>query len=143
MSRKDTRNFTGGFIPSDQKSTKPRCRTISVDWKNTSDREESLSDPRWHKRPPTKDKQKKVTDARDLITGTRSTKFPKIIFGDTTTATSTVTKGSSSQTTMPLISQATIATQTMSKNEMEKEKSSTSTQTSINTENNQSMEQEI
>ena len=61
MSRRDTKNFTGGFIPSDLKTTKPRGRTASVDWKNTSDREQSLSDPRWHKRPPTKDKQMKKT----------------------------------------------------------------------------------
>ena len=83
ISRKDTRNFTGGFIPSDQKTTKPRGRTVSVDWTITSDREESLSDPRWHKRPPTKEKRMnktktKVIDARNLITGTKSTKFPKI-----------------------------------------------------------------
>ena len=65
-------------------------------------------------------------------------KFPKIIFGDT----KTVTKGGSSQTTVPLITQATIATQTTLQNEMEKKKSSTSTQTSSNTEN-QPMEQEI
>ena len=54
MSRKDTKNFAGGFIPAELKTSKPRGRTVSVDWKNTSDREETLSDPRWHKRPPTK-----------------------------------------------------------------------------------------
>ena len=87
MSRKDTKIFTGRIFPSDLKTTKPRARTASVDWKNTSDRGESLSDPRWHKRPPTKDKQMKktklspqyqpiaqVTDARDLITGSKITK---------------------------------------------------------------------
>ena len=107
--------------------------------------------PRWHKRPPTKDKQTKKTksspqyqpttkviDARNLISGTKSTKFPKIIFGDF----KTVTKGDSSQTTVPLITHATLATQTTLQNEMEKKKSSTSTQTSSNTENTP-MEQEI
>ena len=49
MSREDTKNFAGGFIPAELKTKKPRGRTVSVDWKNTSDREESLSDPRWHK----------------------------------------------------------------------------------------------
>ena len=64
--------------------------------------------------------------------------FPKIIFGDT----KTVTKGGSSQTTVPLKTQATIATQTTLQNKMKKKKSYTSTQTSSNTEN-QPMEQEI
>ena len=80
----------------------------------------------------------KVIDARNLITGTKTTKFPKFIFGDT----KTVTKGGSSQTTVPLITQATTATQTLLQKEMEKEKLSTSTQTSSNTEI-QPMEQEI
>ena len=155
MRRKDTKIFTGRIFPSDLKTTKPGTPTASVDWKNTSDRGESLSDPRWHKRPPTKDKQMKktklspqyqptaqVTDARDLITGSKFTKFPKITFGDTTIPTSTVTKRCSSQTTMPLIARSNIATQTMIQTEMEKEKSSTSTQTSSNIENDQPMEQE-
>ena len=77
-------------------------------------------------RPPTT----KVIDATNLITGTKTTKFPKIIFGDT----KTVTKRGSSQTTVPLITQATIATKTTLQNEMENEKSSTSAQTSSNTE---------
>ena len=93
ISRKDTKNFAGGFIPTVLKSTKPRGRTVSVDWKNTSDREESLSDPWWHKLPPTKDKQTKktksspqptstaqVTDAKELITGSKHIKFPKMQF---------------------------------------------------------------
>ena len=124
MSRKDTRNFTGGFIPKELKTNEPRGRAVSVDWTNTSDREESLSDPKWHKRPPTKDRQMKknklspkhtpttkVIDARNLITGTKTTKFTKNIFGDTKTAT----KGGSSQTTVPLITLATTATQTTPK----------------------------
>ena len=78
-----------------------------------------------------------VIDPRNLITGTKTTKFPKVIFGDTKTAT----KGGSSQTTVPLITQATTATQTTPKNEMEIEKFSTSTQTNSNTEIQQ--EQEI
>ena len=53
MSRKDTRIFSGGFIPAELKTSKPRGRTLSVDWRNTFDREETLSDPMWHKRPPT------------------------------------------------------------------------------------------
>ena len=80
MSRKETRNFAGGFIPPELKTTKTRGRAkISRDWQNASDLEESLSYPRWHKRPPTKGKQMKksptaststaaATDARDLIT---------------------------------------------------------------------------
>ena len=139
---KRNKNFTGGFITSDQKSTNLHGRTVSVDWKNTSDRKESLSDPRWHKRPPTKDKKTKVTDARDFITGTKTTKFPKTIIGDTSTATPTGTKGGNSPTTVPRIAQVTIATQTVLQNQMEKEKSSTSTQTISNTETNLSMEQE-
>ena len=49
MSRKDTRNFTGGFISKELKTNEPRGRAVSVDWTNTSDREENLSDPKWHK----------------------------------------------------------------------------------------------
>ena len=84
MSRKHTRNFTGSFIPKELKTNEARGRAVSIDWTNTSDREESLSDPRWHKRPPTKDRQMKknksspkhtpttkVIDARNLITGTK------------------------------------------------------------------------
>ena len=51
----------------------------SSNWQGRSDREESLSDPRWHKRPPTTKKQTKPTvttsalslkdvkDARELL----------------------------------------------------------------------------
>ena len=72
----------------------------------------------------------KVIDARNLITGTKTTKFPKIIFGDTKTET----KWGSSQATVTLITQATKATQTTPKNELEIEKLSTSTQINGNTE---------
>ena len=55
MSHKETKGFQGGFIPSELKSTEPRGRKESTqNWQGSSDREESLSDPRWHKRPPTK-----------------------------------------------------------------------------------------
>ena len=88
MSRKDTKKFTDGFIPAELKITRPRGRTVSVDWNNTSDREESLSDPRWFNRPPGKGKKTKktnsptnltsntqVTDASELITGSKQTSF--------------------------------------------------------------------
>ena len=91
MSRKETNNFSGGFIPAEIKTNKPRGRTeISLDWQNVSDREENLSDPRWHKRPPTKEKQMKntksptpststasVADSRELITRSNSQTFQK------------------------------------------------------------------
>ena len=44
MRKKRTKNFAGGFIPAEIKTTKPRGRTVSVDWKNTSEREESFSE---------------------------------------------------------------------------------------------------
>ena len=46
MSRKDTKNFSGGFIPAELKTTKPRGRIVLVDWRNTSDREESDHEPK-------------------------------------------------------------------------------------------------
>ena len=58
MSRKETKGFKGGFIPPELKSSEPRGRNESTqNWQGPSDREESLSDPRWHKRPPTKGKK--------------------------------------------------------------------------------------
>ena len=49
MSREEAKDFSGGFIPAESKTNKPRGRTeVSLDWQNASDREESLSDPRWH-----------------------------------------------------------------------------------------------
>ena len=91
MSRKETKNFSGRFIPAELKTNKPRGRTdILLDWQNASDRVESLSEPRWHKRPPTKGKQMKntksptpststasVADARELITRSKQSNFPK------------------------------------------------------------------
>ena len=55
MSRKETKGFKRGFIPPELKSTEPRGRNEATqNWQGSSDREESLSDPRWHKRPPTR-----------------------------------------------------------------------------------------
>ena len=145
MSRKDTKNFSGGFFPAELKTTKPRGRTVSVDWRNTSDREESLSDPRWHKRPPTKEKQMKktksspqynstaqVSDARKLITRPKHSISPKIIFGDSSTSKPTVVERNISQTAKPQTdtAQLNIATQTTINTEMESQttKSTTATQ---------------
>ena len=53
MSRKDTKGFKGGFIPTELKSPEARGRIASREnWHGSSDREESLSDPRWLKKPP-------------------------------------------------------------------------------------------
>ena len=114
MNRKDTKHFSGGFIPAELKTSKPRGCTVSVDWKNTSDREESLSDPRWDKRSPTKEKQMKntksspqhtssalVADARELITRSKPSNFQKIIFGASSTSKSTVVERKSSKTDKP------------------------------------------
>ena len=58
MSRKETKGFKGGLIPPELKSSEPRGRNESTQkWQGSSDREKSLSDPRWHKRPPTKGKK--------------------------------------------------------------------------------------
>ena len=58
MSRKDFKEFKGGFIPTELKSPDTRLRNTSTgNWQGASDREESLSDPRWHKRPPTRGKK--------------------------------------------------------------------------------------
>ena len=83
--RSETRGFKGGFIPAELKSTDP---IKSPEQQNTdltnksqvsSDREERLSDPRCHKKPPAKGKKitfKKqantesttsIQDARELI----------------------------------------------------------------------------
>ena len=160
ISRKDTKNFSGGFFPAELKTTKPRGRTVSVDWRNTSDREESLSDPRWHKRPPTKEKQMKktksspqytstaqVTDARKLITRPKHSIFPKIIFGDSSTSKPTVVEKNISQTAKPQTdtAQSNIATQTTINTEMESQttKSTAATQTNNNTGDDTLVEKEI
>ena len=60
MSRRtEFRGFKGGFIPSELKNTKTNEQNTKTDtqWQGSSDREGSLSDPRWHKRPPTKGKK--------------------------------------------------------------------------------------
>ena len=64
MNRKqDVRKYKDAFIPDDVNSLNPRGRTEEklLNWQGTSDREESLSDPRWHKRPPTKKKATATT----------------------------------------------------------------------------------
>ena len=93
----ETRGFEGGFLPT-QEASFDRRRFLQ--WQGSSDREESLSDPRWHKRPPTKRKKAntnspkqtntetntKVQDAREVITKKKieetrqKSKFLKIIF---------------------------------------------------------------
>ena len=51
MSRTEIKGFKGGFIQTELKSTEPRGRNKSTqNWQGSIDREESLSDPRWHKR---------------------------------------------------------------------------------------------
>ena len=58
MSRNETKGFKGGFIPQELMSSELRERNESTqNWQGSSDREETLSDPRWHKRPPTKGKK--------------------------------------------------------------------------------------
>ena len=78
MSRKETKGFEGGFIPPELKTNESRSRKESTqNWQGSSDRKESLSDPRWHKRPPTKAKKGKP----DL------TKSPQQEFHDTSSTT--------------------------------------------------------
>ena len=99
MSRKqDIKNYKGELIPDKVKSLTPRGRKEEKlsNWQGTSDREESLSDPRWHKRPPvTKKKQtitksasstKNVKDSRELLSSLRPVEnFSKTIFNEETT----------------------------------------------------------
>ena len=151
MSRKETKKCSGGFFPTELKTNKPRGRTdISLDWQNASDREESLSDPRWHKRPPTKGKQTKntksptpststasVADARELITKSKQLTFPKIIFGGISTSKTTVVDRKSPKTDKPKTEAArsTTSTQTVINTEAEIEtaKTTTATQTETDT----------
>ena len=49
MSRKETKGLTGGFIPPELKKNE--------NWQGSFDREESLSDPRWHNRPPRRERR--------------------------------------------------------------------------------------
>ena len=58
MSRKDTKGFKGGFIPTELRLSETRGRNKSTEnWQGSSDREESLSDPRWHKKPISRGKK--------------------------------------------------------------------------------------
>ena len=58
--RSETRGFKRGFIPSELKSTDPlkSLKQQNIEstnrWQGLSDSEESLFDPRWHKKPPAK-----------------------------------------------------------------------------------------
>ena len=105
MSRRlETRGFKGGFISTELKSTDPKGQNTesATQWQGSSDREESLSDPRWHRRPPTKGKKAntsspkrsphentiQIHDAREVIAQKKAEEFrkksnlPKIIFND-------------------------------------------------------------
>ena len=111
MSRRpETRGLKGGFIPSD--ASEPNKKTDTTQWQGSSDREESLSDPRWHKRPTTKGKKAnnnshkqpnaenttKIQDARELIAKKKveetpkKPNFPKIFFTNTQTEQTNLTE---------------------------------------------------
>ena len=93
--RHDVNHFKGGSIPDEVKTFKPRRRKEekSSSWQGTSDREESLSDPRWHKRPSTARKQKQTattttSSPKNTVKDAREPpvkNFPKIIFNEETT----------------------------------------------------------
>ena len=107
MRRKDTKGFKGGFIPTELKSSNSRGRIASREnWHGSSDREESLSDPRCHKKPLNKGKkgypevQKSpqqehfkqtstpVRDAREVLSTkktdtSKKSNFPEITFTNT------------------------------------------------------------
>ena len=109
MSRKaESKGFNGGFIPPELKSTETRGRKESASqWQGLSDREESLLDPRWNKRPPIKGKKtttnktttpehsastvQLVQDAGELFSSEKKqeTSFPKNVFGDDSTSIKT------------------------------------------------------
>ena len=96
--QKQVKDFTGGFIPKDQKEERspPGELTNKNKWQGDSDKEESLSDPRWHGRPPSKrqseskTKPDTVKDARENIKRKPAT-FSKIVFTDSTERSSNVT----------------------------------------------------
>ena len=133
MSRKETKVFSGGFIPAELKANKPHGNTeTSLDWQDSSDREESLSVPRWHKRPPNKGKQMKspksptsssstasVADARELIARTKQSNFPKIIFGGSSSPKTTVVKRKSPRIDTPKIETARLTTTTQTESNTE------------------------
>ena len=90
MNRKpDLKNYESGFVPDEVRSLNPRGRKEEKlpNWQGTSYRKESLSDPQWHKRPPTTEKvttttstttPKNVKDARELLSSGPPVKnFPK------------------------------------------------------------------
>ena len=66
----DVKHYTGGFIPDEVKSLNPRGRKEEKldNCQATSDREESLSYPRWHKPSLMKKKTPTSTPARELRT---------------------------------------------------------------------------
>ena len=106
------KDFTGGFIPKEQKEERspPGELKIKNKWKGESDKEESLSDPRWHRRPPSKrqseskTKPEAVKDTRENIKRKPAT-FPKIVFTDST-------EGSSKKTPPVMKVTSTTATKT-------------------------------
>ena len=92
--RSETRSFKGGFIPTEIKSSVSPKQSIeaTTSLQGSSDRDESLSDPRWHKKPPVKGKKNspqtskaesttQVQDAREIIKKAEETRkksnFPK------------------------------------------------------------------
>ena len=87
MSRKETKDFPGGFDPLELKTNKPRGRTeTTLDWQGLSDREESLFEQEvaqvTHKQRKTNEKPEVTNimhlnrvggrpDARELIPKTK------------------------------------------------------------------------
>ena len=109
--RPETRGFKGGFLPAELKSTdaKGQNTNSATQWQGSSDREESLSDPRWHKghlqkerkRTPTHQNKQNtesttnVQDAKEVITKKKieetrqnqtSPKSSSLIIGENKTA---------------------------------------------------------
>ena len=143
--RTETCGFKGGFIPTELESTDPNKQNNKTDtqWQGSSDREESLSDPRWHnKRPPKKGKKTnnnspkqsntesttKVQDAREIIPKKKieercqKSKFPKIMFTDNqaeqnnqTEETNTIEQLKTCQTETTITLNSTISCQTETK----------------------------
>ena len=83
------KELTGLFIPKQQKGERLSSaeHTNKNQWQGESDREDSLSDLRWHKRPAnkkqsdTKQKPAQIKDASEKIKRKPAT-FPKIVFDD-------------------------------------------------------------
>ena len=158
MSRIDTKGFKGGFNPTGLRLPATRGRKKSTEnWQGSSDSEETLSDPRWHKRPPTKGKkgypeaQKSpspqqehtkqsatpVRDAREVLStmkidSTKKSNFPKITSTTTNTSgnrTDLITLGFNMKTT-PTQTQSTTAAATTQISTSEPRNTTASTQTS-------------